>query len=1249
MTTKTISGTYSAGYKVSSGVNDIGVTSTGSIGGAGLVATAYLLLDNYGRLEASKGANGVTLGSGGGDVFNYGSIFGGAAKVSSGAGSAGNSGGVGLYSRAYGVVHNYGQIAGGGGGAGIAGTTPGAGGAGGAGLVLHAGFSVREYGIAAAAQTRGGAGGTGGYGASSGAVGGAGGAGADLTVSQYALVGTGNDHGDLFQGGAGGSGGASGAGGSGGGGGAGGTGMVLANSDSLQNYGSIVGGAGGAGGTFNTSGNGGAGGVGGAGLSLGSLSAVGTVDNRGAIAGGAGGTGNPGGNGGSGVQVLSSITMENLGTIFGGRGGAGSQNGVERDGYSFGGTGGSGGAGVQLQADSSLSNHGDVYGGAGGVGGGAGNSANPYGYGGAGGQGGAGVLLLAPGSATYNYNFIHGGAGGAGGVGFDVGYGGAGGQGGAGVVLNNGGSVSGGIYGGAGGAGGAASALRGRGGYGGAGGAGGAGVLLSNGGDFYNERGYISGGAGGAAGDGLNAYGAAGVGGAGVSGSVFGNIYNIGTIVGGAGGKGAGRIGSNEYGGATGGAGVLLSAGGYLVNNALIGGGAGGVGEAYGGAGVTLGATGTVTNNGSIVGGAGGLGGFQAGEGGAGVALAAGGLLRNRGVISGGVGGAAYGGAAGGGGYGVDLANGGTVFNYGTISGGMAGSGGPSIQTGGLIASGTGAITNGSSTDTSALIGYNSGASGGIGVRLSAGSDVTVTNFGTISGYEAVGFYSSLDTLIVEGGSVFIGQSYGDGGALVLASGTGTVAASSGVGLDVTVSGSSPTATFKNFGSLEIGAGASFTMAAGAVVGTADVLTIAGTLTIASTVSVEGVLDVGGRLAGAKKSALIIDGGMTTFTKGASLTVPTVDVSGTATVAVASNLKFKGQWEQTAGTLAVDKGDTLTLGGSGSTFSGALTGAGSSKRAAQLDFNATSAAVDTLNGVTISALNVSVVDTTLKVGASGATVALSGTVTFNGAGSGITAASASDILTNGGIIYSDSALGEGQLGLMNNGIIQSQNLGATSTALVINTGSGEDINNHEIAAKSAGGVIIQSTLVNNGTLLAGAGALVLDGAVSGTGSGQIAGGTLDAASTFNQAVTFTGAGTLELADSQAYTATVTGFSTGGGTFLDLEDIGFVSASEATFSGTAAGGTLTVSDGTHTAQINLSGDYLSSSFVCASDGHGGVIIHDPSQGASAAPPSPHALIAAMAAMGDGAAAAALHSAEPWRGGGSSLIAPRCAIV
>jgi hypothetical protein len=72
--------------------------------------------------------------------------------------------------------------------------------------------------------------------------------------------------------------------------------------------------------------------------------------------------------------------------------------------------------------------------------------------------------------------------------------------------------------------------------------------------------------------------------------------------------------------------------------------------------------------------------------------------------------------------------------------------------------------------------------------------------------------------------------------------------------------------------------------------------------------------------------------------------------------------------------------------------------------------------------------------------------------------------------------------------------------------------------------------------------------------------------TQDFAATFDEGVQFfTGSGVLELAHSADYSASISGFSRTRASRLDLGDIGFVDADEATLSGAASGGTLTAID------------------------------------------------------------------------------------
>ena len=104
-------------------------------------------------------------------------------------------------------------------------------------------------------------------------------------------------------------------------------------------------------------------------------------------------------------------------------------------------------------------------------------------------------------------------------------------------------------------------------------------------------------------------------------------------------------------------------------------------------------------------------------------------------------------------------------------------------------------------------------------------------------------------------------------------------------------------------------------------------------------------------------------------------------------------------------------------------------------------------------------------------------------------------------------------------------------------------------------------------------------------------------GTLELPLTYAGPVAFAGStGTLQLDDSLGFSGTVGGMS--GQDIIDLRDINFSTVHSPTYSGTSTGGTLTVADGAHTAEIALSGNYLASSFVPSADGAGGVDVVDP---------------------------------------------------
>jgi hypothetical protein len=575
----------------------------------------------------------------------------------------------------------------------------------------------------------------------------------------------------------------------------------------------------------------------------------------------------------------------------------------------------------------------------------------------------------------------------------------------------------------------------------------------------------------------------------------------------------------------------------------------------------------------------------------------------------------------------------GSVSNFGTILG-QGDTGGAGVYD----LSGA-SVSNGAVGQTGAII------DGYFGVVLGSAGGAVLTNFGTIIGQsgDAVSLQSASDMLVAEAGSTFIGAIHGGGGILNLGSGVGTLTGL--LSTYMVVSGSMAATTFTNFGTVIIGS-ASFSAAGGGAVGAGQGLIDQGTLTTTGTLSVAGTLTTSGTLAGT--GTLAISGGTTAFNAGTSLTIAKVKVTG-GNVNVGSALAYGSVWSQTGGTISVAAGSGLTFTGAGDSFSGALSGAGSlvfsggSDTFSGLSLSVTSQSISTatvtLSGAITLGANLSVTTPNLIVAVGGATISGAGELVLsNTATNSLHGASAAATLTDNGKIVAAGQIGGGVMKLIigSTGSID----GKDALALTLDTGANTIANAGVIYAVGAGGTIVDSAIANTGKLYADGGTLTLEGAVSGAGVGDINGGTLYAASTFTENVSFLGTtGTLELAHSQTYTGDITGLSTAGTNSLDLNDIAFGANTKATYSGTTTSGTLTVTDGTHTAKITLEGNYTTSTFKVSSDGHGGTTVVDPSKAARG-----HSFIGAMAAMGDGAASVGAQP-EPWRPAGISLVAPQ----
>jgi hypothetical protein len=104
-------------------------------------------------------------------------------------------------------------------------------------------------------------------------------------------------------------------------------------------------------------------------------------------------------------------------------------------------------------------------------------------------------------------------------------------------------------------------------------------------------------------------------------------------------------------------------------------------------------------------------------------------------------------------------------------------------------------------------------------------------------------------------------------------------------------------------------------------------------------------------------------------------------------------------------------------------------------------------------------------------------------------------------------------------------------LDSTGTSSI---GVGTIVNNNDILESTGGTLTIHDAVDNAGTLEANGGTLVIDGDISGAGSATISGGgTLDLGGADAQAITFEGAGTLQLETSSNLTgSTVSGFEIG---------------------------------------------------------------------------------------------------------------------
>jgi len=226
----------------------------------------------------------------------------------------------------------------------------------------------------------------------------------------------------------------------------------------------------------------------------------------------------------------------------------------------------------------------------------------------------------------------------------------------------------------------------------------------------------------------------------------------------------------------------------------------------------------------------------------------------------------------------------------------------------------------------------------------------------------------------------------------------------------------------------------------------------------------------------------------------------------------------------------------------------------------------------------------------------GITLQGGGQITLSDSSQNVICGTAPDVtLTNvDNTISGAGQLGAGQMTLVNEGTI----IATGTNALLIDTGPNLVFNSGTLEATGSGGLTILGGLDNTGTLCVQGGKLTVDGAVTGNGSASIDGsGTLEfgAASAANTTFAADAAGTLKLDDVLDFTGTIGGFNQHDQ--LDLGDIQYSGNLSIQYSANAAGtgGTLSISDGSHTATISMAGQYDGGGFQVASDGGTGTMI------------------------------------------------------
>ena len=250
----------------------------------------------------------------------------------------------------------------------------------------------------------------------------------------------------------------------------------------------------------------------------------------------------------------------------------------------------------------------------------------------------------------------------------------------------------------------------------------------------------------------------------------------------------------------------------------------------------------------------------------------------------------------------------------------------------------------------------------------------------------------------------------------------------------------------------------------------------------------------------------------------------------------------------------------------------------------------------TINNTGTIALNSTGNETDLQLIEHGVTLGGGGQIALSDSDANVISGTNSSVTLDNedNTIFGAGQLGNGELTLTNAGTINAT--GAHS--LTIDTGVNAITNSGTLEATGSGGLIVHSDIVNTGVLWANGGNITVEGNVSGNGSALISGSaTLELAGASSENAVFApgSSGVLMLDHAFDFKGAVSGMTSSN--HLDLLDFNFASGPALNYIANTdgSGGTLTVTDGAHTANIALLGQFDLAGFQIGADHGSGTLI------------------------------------------------------